>query len=311
MDYETTGSKIITTGDSKIKIELDFKHDLALRQSFISEDGQFLFSKLFEAIDQLAYDVAYKHSQSYTKVPAFMVTSSCDKIEIPKNIDLNKKLVITGKIVHVGKSSMDLVIEVEQDGKKIVRAFFTMLAKEKYSLAPLELKRIEFEDIQKEDKEDYEENKIQDKLLSLHLEMKQNPPNRKEISLIHDLFLTQDSKTLISSTIETCQKKENETFLSTIFENSLKSVKKVTENPVPKFIIGKTKQVENQEIKFQSQVVYSEDFYYLVKTESNFQTYFTLFEGKEMKKIQPKSYQEVILFIEGKRIFDRIKLNKL
>lgn len=270
-----------------------------------------------EALDTLAYDVAYKHSQSYSNVPLLTVTSSCDKIEIPKNIDFNRKLIITGKIVSVGKSSMELIIEVEQDGKKIVKAFFTMLAKEKYTQAPLELKRIELEEIQEAEKDENQDKLLQKKLLSLHLEMKQNPPNRKEISLIHDLLLTPvESKILMSSTIETCfvKRKENGTLISKILENSLNCTRKIVETAQPKLLVGKTKEVvfNEEELEIKSQVVYSQDNYLIVKTETIQNTYFTLFEQeKEIKKIQPKSYDEVMLFIEGKRIFERIKLNKL
>eukprot|EP01125_Pyxidicula_operculata_P015829 TRINITY_DN5392_c0_g1_i1.p1 TRINITY_DN5392_c0_g1~~TRINITY_DN5392_c0_g1_i1.p1 ORF type:complete len:320 (-),score=36.54 TRINITY_DN5392_c0_g1_i1:82-1041(-) len=103
---------------------------------------------LLEDIDYLCGMIGYKHALGIElpKLERFerkmlnvdvgdvtIVTASCDRIGIytPFLENLEKDVKISGKVVHVGSSSMDIMVNAKTDDEIVFKAIFTMVAKSK------------------------------------------------------------------------------------------------------------------------------------------------------------------------------------
>jgi acyl-CoA hydrolase len=295
-DDET--SSTIISNNSKITIELDLKRDLNLRNSFVSESGEINLDKLLESLDNIAYDVAYKHAQTYQNIPLFNIIRSCDKIKFPKNIDLSKKLIITGKIIHNGKSSMDLVVTVTQEGEVICQAFFTLSAKLKASgESNLETDKI----MMTSSNDTKKQERVVKSMLERIQEMQTIVPTKQERAMIHYLFVLDETKICARDT--QCIGNHDVT-INAAFEFALKAFQKVCKVPtlVGMLIVedGITRDV------ISSKIVYSMENAYLAQVEMNDKTIFFVIQGEKKVRIAPCTYEETIHFIYSKRVFDHV-----
>jgi acyl-coenzyme A thioesterase 9 len=94
-----------------LEIILPFSDHSALRDSMIRTDGITIrYGKLFEILDGLAGDVAYRHCGGRTD-DLTIVTASVDGMKASANIDINNDLKLQGYLTYVGKSSMEVFVQ--------------------------------------------------------------------------------------------------------------------------------------------------------------------------------------------------------
>ncbi len=109
--------------------------DLPLRRRFMVIDeplhGNLRFGLLLEVLDKLAEETALGYvRQSWPE--ARVVTAAIDSILMRHVADVTRDLVLHARINHVGRTSMEVGIRVEQPGESpvhIASCYFTMVAR--------------------------------------------------------------------------------------------------------------------------------------------------------------------------------------
>ncbi|XP_006660849.1 acyl-coenzyme A thioesterase 9, mitochondrial [Oryza brachyantha] len=105
-----------TPTQSRTSIVYKFATDDILREQYRDPWNQVRIGKLLEDLDALAGTIAVKHcsDEDSTTRPLLLVTASVDKMELKKPIRVDTDLKIAGAVTYVGRSSIDIQIEVTQ-----------------------------------------------------------------------------------------------------------------------------------------------------------------------------------------------------
>src|SRR5512138_1292055 len=114
---------------------LPLSSDLALRRRFMVIDeplqGNLRFGLLLEILDKVAEETALNYVNRFYP-EARVVTAAIDNILVRHAADVTKDLVFEARINHVGRSSLEIGIRVEQPGEPanhIASCYFTMVAR--------------------------------------------------------------------------------------------------------------------------------------------------------------------------------------
>jgi acyl-coenzyme A thioesterase 9 len=179
---------------------LPLASDQALRRRFMVLNepisANLRFGLLLEVLDKVAEETALTYvNQSYPE--ARVVTAAIDRILIRNPADVTKDLIFNARINHVGRSSLEIGIRVEQPGdpvRHIASCYFTMVARSgtgdnvvSVALPPLEYAN----DLEKERarktlarRDDYRQQQAD--LLE--------PPSREEYLMLAGLHAAQESE---------------------------------------------------------------------------------------------------------------------
>ncbi|WVZ65581.1 hypothetical protein U9M48_014919 [Paspalum notatum var. saurae] len=108
-----------TPAQSRTCIVYKFATDDILREQYRDPWNEVRIGKLLEDLDALAGTIAVKHcsDEDSTTRPLLVVTASVDKMELKKPIRVDTDLKIAGAVTYVGRSSIDIQIEVTQVDK--------------------------------------------------------------------------------------------------------------------------------------------------------------------------------------------------
>ncbi|HET6418665.1 MAG TPA: hotdog domain-containing protein [Geobacteraceae bacterium] len=178
---------------------LALEGDQALRRRFMVLDepipGNTRFGLLLEVLDKVAEETALSYVNRFHP-EARVVTAAIDNILVRNNTDVTRDIVFNARINHVGRSSLEVGIRVEQPGepvRHIASCYFTMVARSgmgedavSVTLPPLEYA----DEIEKERarktlarREDYKQQQ------SVLLE----PPSREEYQVLTGLHKAQEA----------------------------------------------------------------------------------------------------------------------
>jgi len=109
--------------------------DPALRRRFMVVDeplqGNLRFGLLLEVLDKLAEDTALGYVRRFAP-EARVVTAAIDNILVRHAADVTRDLSFSARINHVGRTSMEVGIRVEQGGEPplhVASCYFTMVAR--------------------------------------------------------------------------------------------------------------------------------------------------------------------------------------
>lgn len=121
--------------DTSRKLTLPLGSDPALRRRFMVVDeplqGNLRFGLLLEVLDKLAEETALDYVRDHHP-EARVVTAAIDNILVRHSADVTSDLVFHARINHVGRSSMEVGIRVEQAGNPAIHVascYFTMVAR--------------------------------------------------------------------------------------------------------------------------------------------------------------------------------------
>ncbi|KAM5548276.1 acyl-coenzyme A thioesterase 9, mitochondrial [Rosa sericea] len=105
-----------TPAHSRTSILYKFSTDFVLREQYRNPWNGVRIGKLLEDLDALAGTIAYKHccNEDGTTRPLLLVTASVDKMVLKRPIRDDIDLNIAGAVAWVGKSSMEIQMEVTQ-----------------------------------------------------------------------------------------------------------------------------------------------------------------------------------------------------
>ncbi|CAM8943905.1 unnamed protein product [Rhodiola kirilowii] len=101
---------------SRTSISYKFSSDHVLREQYRNPWNQIRMGKVVEDLDALAGTISFKHccNEDRTTRPLLLVTASVDKIVLKKPISVDRDLNISGAVTWVGRSSMEIQLEVTQ-----------------------------------------------------------------------------------------------------------------------------------------------------------------------------------------------------
>ena len=112
--------------------------DPALRRRYMVVDepiqGNMRFGLLLEILDKLAEETALRYVNQFHPT-ARVVTAAIDNIIIRHAVDVTRDLTFSACVNHVGRSSLEVGIRVEQPGDPTVHiasCYFTMVARSGY-----------------------------------------------------------------------------------------------------------------------------------------------------------------------------------
>ncbi|KAK6914453.1 Thioesterase domain, partial [Dillenia turbinata] len=105
-----------TPSQSRTSVNYKFSSDYTLREQYRNPWNEIRMGKLLEDLDALAGTISFKHCRSIdgTTRPILLVTASVDKIVLKKPICVDTDLTIVGAVTWVGRSSMEIQLEVTQ-----------------------------------------------------------------------------------------------------------------------------------------------------------------------------------------------------
>ncbi|KAG8057431.1 hypothetical protein GUJ93_ZPchr0002g25021 [Zizania palustris] len=129
-----------TPAQSRTSIVYKFATDDILREQYRDPWNEVRIGMLLEDLDALAGTIVVKHcsDEDSTTRPLLVVTASVDKMVLKKPLRVDTDLKIAGAVTYVGRSSIDIQIEVtqvDQDGDMhsepvVLTANFTFVARD-------------------------------------------------------------------------------------------------------------------------------------------------------------------------------------
>jgi acyl-coenzyme A thioesterase 9 len=121
--------------DTSLTRSLALGSDQELRRRFMVLDepiaGNFRFGLLLEILDKMAEETALNYVNRFHP-EARVVTAAIDNIRVRNPIDVSRDIIFSARINHVGRSSLEIGIRVEQQGSPtshIASCYFTMVAR--------------------------------------------------------------------------------------------------------------------------------------------------------------------------------------
>ncbi|KAI4304151.1 hypothetical protein MLD38_039701 [Melastoma candidum] len=125
---------------SRTSIMYRFSEDYVLREQYRNPWNEIRAGKLLEDLDALAGTICFKHctNENGAMRPLILVTASVDRIFVKKPIHVDTDLKIEGAVTWVGRSSMEIQLEVSQSTPEsqdqfdsvILTANFTFVARD-------------------------------------------------------------------------------------------------------------------------------------------------------------------------------------
>ncbi|PWN48734.1 Thioesterase/thiol ester dehydrase-isomerase, partial [Violaceomyces palustris] len=142
--------------DSYVELSLPFSKDPELLERYIATSGLIRLGKILEDLDTLAGAISYQHALGSlpragdATAPIFVVTASVDRLDLLEPIKANADYRLSGQVIYVGSSSMEVFVCIEQLGeggeqnKTCLTGRFTMAARnaakgKSQRIAPLSL----------------------------------------------------------------------------------------------------------------------------------------------------------------------------
>ncbi|KAB8576235.1 hypothetical protein FH972_025763 [Carpinus fangiana] len=109
-------------GQSRTSIVYKFSSDYILREQYRNPWNEIRMGKLLEDLDALAGTIAFKHccNPDGTTRPLILVTASVDKMVVKKPIQVDTDLQIAGAVTWVGRSSLEIQLEVTQSKREAI-----------------------------------------------------------------------------------------------------------------------------------------------------------------------------------------------
>ncbi|XP_004251999.1 acyl-coenzyme A thioesterase 2, chloroplastic isoform X1 [Solanum lycopersicum] len=110
-----------TPSKSRTSVLYKFSSDYVLREQYRNPWNEIRMGKLLEDLDALAGTISFKHCSSNdgTTRPLILVTASVDKMLLKKPIRVDTDLKIEGAVTWVGRSSMEIQLEVMQSSPEV------------------------------------------------------------------------------------------------------------------------------------------------------------------------------------------------
>lgn len=352
VEYTPLGEDGSRSGSASwVEATLPLKSNVIMREALISFIGKKVrYGKLFEVIDALAADTCYKHiglgedaEGGCTAADVVIVTACVDGMLAKAHIQSEEDLTIQSYLTHVGRSSMEVHVNLLQLDEIVASTQFIFVAQKSGKSWPVpslhldsEVSKAEFE------KGAIRSSKRRDKAAkSLEL----TPPLQHEVEIMHDIYLR-------TKKLETEGKRDFK-YISETKVDSHRLMHKQQRNVHNKIFGGELMRISfdmafiaarcfagfdmchfyavddihflkpvsiGAVMEFSGWVTYSTDTHLVIvvhveeldvkngtRSKTNQLTYVFEADGKQGKplpEVLPKEYEEMVLYLSGKRTLD-------
>lgn len=195
---EAVNLQQLRPADTSLTQVLHLASDQSLRRRFMVLDepipANIRFGLLLEILDKVAEETALNYVNRFYP-EARVVTAAIDNILVRNAADVTRDIVFNARINHVGRSSLEVGIRVEQPGEKnchIASCYFTMVARSGMGegAVSVPLPPLEYDD-------DLERKRARNTLARREDWKRQQavqlePPSREEHQLLAGLHTAQD-----------------------------------------------------------------------------------------------------------------------
>ncbi|KAI8611698.1 Thioesterase/thiol ester dehydrase-isomerase [Chytriomyces sp. MP71] len=180
--------------ESFVQVFLPFRSNPVLREEYISPQGRIRVGKALEDLDALAGSVSYLHCSDADR-ELTIVTASVDRIDLIRDIPVDRDISIVGQVTYVGSSSMEVSIRMMRlpDEKlsrtAILEAKFIMVARDPATGKAATVPQLLLET--DEDRARFRagtEHKAR-KQFAAQTALTKRAPSVEEMSLVHSLYL--------------------------------------------------------------------------------------------------------------------------
>jgi len=181
------------TDDSWLELYIPFSEHKSLRENMSKADGvNMRYGKLFEILDALASDVAYRHIGTELASKIAIVTAGVDSLKANAEISLQDDLKLQGYLTYVGRSSMEVTIDmisVNASGDEISvgNTQFIMVARGDKGAHPVPGLLITNEEAKKAFTIGQQNVEIRKQKAATDLSIQ--PPHSDEMNVVHALYL--------------------------------------------------------------------------------------------------------------------------
>ena len=127
------------------RITHDLSTDASLRHLYTDSKSHVLMGKLLEDLDALAGNVAFLHcNEGPRKEDLSLVTATVEKIRVLRDIPASSDLVMEGRVIWVGTSSLDILIELFAADRSCsyLSSIFTYVARDKKTNKSVRVNRL-------------------------------------------------------------------------------------------------------------------------------------------------------------------------
>lgn len=167
-----------------------------LYQIYVNMLGQCRIGMLMEDMDAFAGLVAYRHvdgvATSAQDVPV-LVTASCDRIAMhTERVDARQNLQMVGAVTHVGRSSLNIDIDVATvapSPERVLSASFTFVARHRGEDRAYEVPRLVCHTAAQQAMYDAGAAKQRVRRKAREQSLLRTPPAAKELAVIHALYV--------------------------------------------------------------------------------------------------------------------------
>ncbi|MBI4919642.1 hypothetical protein HY837_06935 [archaeon] len=125
--------------DSVLEQKLAFETNPELKKQYVNLVGNMRFGLLLEYLDLLAGETAFHHVDDGRFLR--LVTASIDKMNICHPISVDKDVCFKSRVVYVGKSSVNVEINISNTDASLANASFTMVALDEL-FKPVEVRKV-------------------------------------------------------------------------------------------------------------------------------------------------------------------------
>lgn len=201
------GSPITTRSPSESVLEttLPFSSDHALRDQYVSPFGHIRIGRILEDLDAMAGSVAYVHADDGVSETRNLtiVTASVDRIQLLDHLHPNYDYRIKGYISWVGRSSMEVRLELlaykepkekPKESSVILVAYFTMAARDPKTMRAAAVNKLAIQSERQQKLFDQGECHKQKRLQFAEKSLRKSPPTPEESLAIHEVFMKQLTK---------------------------------------------------------------------------------------------------------------------
>ncbi|EIM85904.1 Thioesterase/thiol ester dehydrase-isomerase [Stereum hirsutum FP-91666 SS1] len=132
--------------DSYTELFLPFESSPELMEKYTNAAGGIRTGKLMEHLDSLAGSISYKHMSgadietlgAITEKGFYIVTAAVDRLDMLAPISPVRDLRLSGHVIHVGRSSMEVAVKMEalsdgEEEKTLMLGRFSMVCRDAFT----------------------------------------------------------------------------------------------------------------------------------------------------------------------------------
>ena len=177
---------------------LSLGSDPTLRRRYLVVDeplqGNMRFGLLLEILDKVAEEAALRYVNQFHPT-ARVVTAAIDNIVVRNAVDVTRDLTFAATINHIGRSSLEIGIRMEQPGdpiRHIASCYFTMVARSGYGEDVSSVVLPPLDHVEPVEKRRYGKALARREEYRHQQAARHEPPSREEYELLAALHQAQD-----------------------------------------------------------------------------------------------------------------------